>query len=346
MFSFMQSISKTAFLFPGQGGQHVGMVKELCEKYPRAQAAMEEANDILGFSLSTLCFEGPEDALTDTINAQPAILAASVATLHAIQTEFEEQGAAANASPEASSTSLRYAAGHSFGEYTALVATGSITYADGLHLVRERGRLMKDAGELQPGMMAASLGLDNTKVAEICQQLAAELQAGSEPGKTVALQVANDNCPGQVVISGDTDSVEHAITALDAAGARKIVRLAVSIAAHSSLMQPAAASLREAIESTSILPPNMPIIGNTTASPITTPDEIRAELSAQLTSSVRWTESMQLAVEAGIDNFVEIGPGDALTGLVKRVNRKAKRRALNEPEPVLKFVQKLLGTPV
>lgn len=346
MFSFMHVGPSTAYLFPGQGGQHVGMVKELCERYPRARRAMQEADDVLGFSVSTLCFQGPEEALTDTINAQPAILAASIAVLHAIQAEFEQQSATAPdlSTGQAADSALRYAAGHSFGEYTALVATGSIQYADGLHLVRERGRLMKEAGELRPGMMAAILGMDSTDVAEICQRIAAETGANGSTKQAGALQIANDNCPGQVVISGDHDSVERAIDALNAAGARKIVRLAVSIAAHSALMQPAAAELSAAIEATPIVAPNMPIIGNTTARPLATPEEIRSELTAQLTSGVRWSESMQMAVDAGIDNFVEIGPGDALTGMIKRVNRKAKRRALNEPEPVATFVQELVAT--
>lgn len=346
MFSFMHVGGPIAYLFPGQGGQHVGMVKELCERYPKAQLAMEEADDVLGFGLSTLCFQGPEEALTDTINAQPAILAASIAALHAIQTEFEQQSQSETTDvstdvPANGDAPLRYVAGHSFGEYTALVATGSIQYADGLRLVRERGRLMKEAGEIRPGMMAAILGMESEKVAAVCQEVAAE-HTGAD-GAVHALQIANDNCPGQVVISGDTESVERAMEALNGAGARKIVRLAVSIAAHSALMQPAAEELSAAIAATTIVAPAMPIIGNTTAQPITGPDEIRSELTAQLTSGVRWSESMQMAVQAGINHFVEIGPGDALTGMIKRVDRKAKRRALNEPEPVAEFMQELVA---
>lgn len=340
MFSFMQFGPATAYLFPGQGGQHIGMAQELCQTYPAARLAMEEADDTLGFAISKLCFQGPEETLTDTINAQPAILAASVATLHAIQQEFEQRGETTAVDATASPSTDRYAAGHSFGEYTALVATGSIRYADGLRLVRERGRLMKEAGSQQPGMMAAILGMDNALVAQTCAEILAD--STSATADTAVLSVANDNCPGQVVISGDRASVERAMAALSDAGARKIVPLAVSIAAHSSLMQSASAELAEAIQKTPIVEPNMPIIGNTTAQPMTAPDEIRQELVRQLTSSVRWTESMQFAANSGIAHFVEIGPGDALTGMMKRIARKTKRRAINEPAHVQEFVADLV----
>ncbi|MEZ4656401.1 MAG: ACP S-malonyltransferase [Caldilineaceae bacterium] len=328
-FRFMHSAPATAFLFPGQGGQHVGMAKALCNQYPAARLALEEADDLLGVSISTLCFEGPEELLTDTVNAQPAILAASIAALRGLQSELDElaDDAPANSSP-------RFVAGHSFGEYTALVAAGAISYADGLRLVRERGRVMKEAGTQNPGKMAAILGLDGDKIAEICTEIS--------QGEAI-VQVANDNCPGQVVISGDQAGMDAAMEALRAAGARKVVPLAVSIAAHSPLMKSAAAELQIAIEATPITEPCFPLIANTSARPIQSAADIRAELIAQLTGSVRWTESMQHALAAGVTNFVEIGPGEALTGMIKRIDRSAARLNVNEPGGVTAFADWLRG---
>lgn len=324
-FHFMQIAPPAAFLFPGQGGQHVGMAKELCERYPAAHLAMQEADDLLGVSISKLCFEGPEDLLTDTVNAQPAILAASMAAMRALESET-----GAWSSERSPNQSPHFVAGHSFGEYTALVAAGAISYADGLRLVRERGRLMKAAGKEKPGKMAAILGLDGDKIQEICADV-------SRSGAVV--QIANDNCPGQVVISGDEKGMDAAMQAMSTAGARKVVQLAVSIAAHSPLMQGAAIELQAAIESTPISAPSFPLIANTSARPMQAPAEIRAELIAQLTGSVRWAESMQHALSAGVQSFVEIGPGEALTGMIKRIERNASRINVNSPAGVATFAE-------
>jgi [acyl-carrier-protein] S-malonyltransferase len=218
------------------------------------------------------------------------------------------------------------------GEYTALVAAGSISYADGLRLVRERGRLMKLAGEQAPGLMAAILGLEEAQVAEICAQAS---------GEGAIAQVANDNCPGQIVISGNRRGMEAAMAALTAAGARKVVPLAVSIAAHSPLMQPAAEALRAAIDATTILPPQAPIIGNTTAQELTTVDAIRNELTAQLTGSVQWTASIQHMADVGVTTFVELGAGEVLTGLVKRIARSARRVTVRDVEGVRTYAEML-----
>lgn len=297
-------------LFPGQGSQTVGMARDLADNFASARAAMAEADDILGFALSTLCYDGPEQVLTDTINAQPALLASSVAALRAIEEAIPDLP------PPAAM------AGHSMGEYSALVAAGSLTYADGLRLVRERGRLMKEAGERSPGGMAAVLGLEIDTVDAICAE------ARAETGGVV--QVANDNCPGQVVISGDDSALNDAMQRLSAARARKVVRLAVSIAAHSPLMAPAAAELQQAIEATNIKPPVVPVIGNVHALPLQTVEAVRADLVAQLTASVRWTGSMRFLVAQGITAVVEVGSGDVLSNLMKRIERDVRRLAVGD----------------
>ncbi len=322
-FDLIAATGGAAFLFPGQGSQSVGMGYALAQAYPVARATFAEADDLLGFALSDLCFHGPEETLTDTINAQPALMAVSIAALRVLAAELGDAAGHAVAGPV-------FVAGHSMGEYTALVAAGAIPFADGLRLVRERGRLMKQAGTTTPGLMAAVLGLEEGQVAALCAE------AATQTGGVV--QVANDNCPGQIVISGDRAGVEAAVPLLEAAGARKVVTLAVSIAAHSPLMQPAAEELAAAIAATPISAPNVPVIGNTTAELLTDAATIRAELLAQLTGSVRWTASMQRAVAAGITEFIEIGPGDVLSGLMKRIERKANRRTVGDPAGVADFV--------
>jgi [acyl-carrier-protein] S-malonyltransferase len=317
-FQFTDSTQPVAFLFPGQGSQHVGMAKELADAYPAAQAVFDQANEILGFDLGGLCFNGPEEVLTDTVNAQPALMAASIAALRAAE------------SVGGSLPRPQFVAGHSMGEYTALVTAGVLSLEDGLRLVRERGRLMKLAGEESPGLMAAILGLDEEKLAEICAL------AATESGGIA--QVANDNCPGQVVISGDKIGMEAAMRAAEAGGARKVIPLAVSIAAHSPLMAPAAAALRAAIDAVTFTTPQIPVIGNTQAQRLTTPEAIRAELVAQLTGSVRWTGTLQTMLAGGVTTFVEIGPGEVLTGLVKRVDRKAGRVNVNSPAGVVDWL--------
>lgn len=278
---------------------------------------MQTADDVLGFGLSTLCFDGPGEVLTDTINAQPALLAASVAALSALQQEL------------GTLPRPQLFAGHSMGEYTALVAANSLDYADGLRLVRERGRLMAQAGTAAPGLMAAVLGLDETVVRTICAEAAAETGG--------VVQIANDNCPGQIVISGDRAGMEHAMAALQAAGAKRVLPLEVSIAAHSPLMTPAAAELRAAIEAVTFSEPVAPILGNTTTQPLTAASELAAELTAQLTGSVLWTGSMARAVDTGISIFAEIGPGNVLTGLMKRIHRDAERINVADPTGVEAF---------
>jgi [acyl-carrier-protein] S-malonyltransferase len=277
---------------------------DLYQTQPVSRAVFDQADQQLGFALSDLCFNGPEESLVDTINQQPALLVTSIAILRAMQ-------AAGSADPE-------YVAGHSMGEFSALVAAGSISFADGLALVRRRGELMKEAGEKQPGAMAAIIALETDQVEAICAE------AGEKTGKPV--QVANDNCPGQKVISGDEAAVTEAMSLAQDAGARKVVQLPISIAAHSELMRSAADAFAQAVNDTPISPPRMPIIGNVSAQPLTTPAAIRAELKAQLTAPVRWIESMTYLTGQGVDTVFEVGPGDVLLGLMKRIDRSVSRQ--------------------
>jgi [acyl-carrier-protein] S-malonyltransferase len=307
----------TAFLFPGQGSQVLGMGQDLAHAYSVARDTFAEADDLLGLSLSSLCFEGPEEQLNDTINTQPAIFVASLATLRVLESEGWP-------------VSASFTAGHSLGEYSALVAAGALTFADGLRLVRERGRLMKEAGERSPGGMAAIIRLDDETVINICER------ASQETGKVV--QVANYNSPGQVVISGDNAALDAAMKLAEAAGARRVVRLAVSIAAHSPLMAVIADEFRQAVEATPIQSPQVPVVANITACPLTSVENIHQEMIAQLTSSVRWVESVKHMAAQGITDFVEIGPKDVLTGLVKRISKEVNAVACGTADGVQALV--------
>ncbi len=313
----MAEWSSVAFLFPGQASQVVGMGKDIADAYPVARQTFEQADDYLGFALSELCFNGPAEELNDTINTQPALYVCSMATLRALQSALPDAVAG-------------FAAGHSFGEFTALAAFGALSFEDGLALVRERGRLMKQAGEQQPGAMAAILALDIDAVRDVCER------ARAETGGT--LVVANDNCPGQVVISGDNTTLDHALTLAKEAGARRALKLAVSIAAHSPLMRSSAEEFRQALTQTTFHVPQIPIYGNVSAAPLTDVEAIRAELGAQLTSPVRWRESMQAMIADGAQTFVEIGPKDVLTGLLRRIDESKATVNLSSAENFREFV--------
>lgn len=280
----------------------MGMGLELYQNTPEARAVFDQADEQLGFALSTLCFEGPKETLTDTVNQQPALFVTSLAMWQRMKAQGWEMPA--------------YMAGHSLGELSALTAAGSLSFADGLRLVRQRGELMKAAGERNPGAMAAILALDIPTVKEICEQ-------ASNGGGSV--QIANDNCPGQVVISGDETALTRAMALAEAAKARKVVKLPITIAAHSKLMASAAEAFAQAVDATPIHMPDVPVIGNVSAQPLTTPDQIRDELKAQLTAGVAWTGSMNYLLEQGVDTFVEVGPGDTLLSFMKRIHRKTDR---------------------
>lgn len=296
--------SQIALLFPGQGSQYVGMGQRAYQEHAVVRETFEAADDILGFPLSALCFSGPEEELTDTINAQPAILAVSVAYLRLYR---QMEGAAEPA----------FVAGHSMGEYTALVAAGVLDFATGLRLVRERGRLMKAAGDKNPGRMAAIIGMEAEALEEICRQASGPTEMQAAGYRSV--QVANYNSPGQIVISGESAAVERAIELAREKGARRVTPLAVSIASHSPLMRDAVASLSQAVNAVKMRPAQVPVVANSTARPITSPEDVRAELVAQLTSPVRWIASVEYIISQGVTTLVEIGPKDVLTGLTRRI---------------------------
>jgi [acyl-carrier-protein] S-malonyltransferase len=290
----MAEFSRVAYVFPGQGSQNAGMGSDLHDSYASARAVFREADASLGFSLSRLCFEGPEEELTKTHNVQPAILVASVACLRAL-----EEAATPDFPPPA------FVAGHSLGEYTALIAAGVLALADAISLVRERGRLMYEAGLRQPGGMLAVLGLDEETVKDI------SLHTGTE--------ISNINCPGQIVLSGATQPLAEANKLAREKRAR-VVPLRVSGAFHSVLMDPVLAEFGNIISGFRLEPPIIPVVSNVTARPLTDADSIREELVQQLRNCIQWQRSVEYMMHRGVTTFYEIGPGRVLSGLIKRIN--------------------------
>ncbi len=292
-------MSTTALVFPGQGSQEVGMGRDLASTYAAARRLYETADAILGRNLSRLCFEGPGEELDDTVNTQPAIFVTSLAVLEVLRAE--------DILPK-----VAMVAGHSLGELTALVAAGAMEFADGLRLVCERGRLMKLAGEQNPGGMAAVLKAEDSDVEKACRE--ASVQVGQP------VQIANYNSPGQVVISGHREALDRATSLLQAQGIRRIIPLAVSIAAHSPLMAVVMKEFRAAVDATPMRTPSVPVVANISARPLLEVGGIRDELAGQLTWPVRWVASVQWMVEQGANRFLEVGPKDVLARLIKRID--------------------------
>ena len=291
-------MTQTAWLFPGQGSQSVGMCRDLYESVKSARAVFEAADRALGLPLTKLCFEGPEEELRQTINAQPALVTAGYACLEAAR-EIAGNKLSAPA----------FTAGHSLGEYTALLAAGVYDFSTAVRLARERGRLMHEAGQKRAGAMAAIMGLDEVKLAEVC--------------KASDTVMANINSPGQIVISGAAENIKKAMELATGAGASRAIPLQVSGGFHSPLMQPAVEGMTKYIDAAAFKKPCIPVIGNVTALPLASPEDIKTELKKQLTSPVQWIRTIEYMSKQGVTTFIEIGPGRVLAGLVKRINKEA-----------------------
>jgi [acyl-carrier-protein] S-malonyltransferase len=312
-------MGKIAFVFPGQGSQTVGMGKQLAEQNPEIMAYFNKADETLSSDLSRLIFEGPQEELTKTVNTQPALLTTSLAILERFRS---------------SAIKPDFVAGHSLGEYTALVAAGALTFVDGVFAVRKRGEFMEGAVPNGEGSMAAILGLDRDPLSKVTAEV-------NESGFPVSL--ANLNCPGQIVISGSRKGVELAGAKAKEAGAKRAIPLEVSGPFHSSLMKPAASQLREVLDGLNMVDALIPVIANVSAKPMTAAEEIKENLIEQLYSPVLWEDSVVRMIDLGVDTFIEIGPGKVLSGLIKKINRSVKTYSISDEESCQSVIEALKG---
>lgn len=303
-----------ALVFPGQGSQSVGMGKGLYDRSPEARSVFDEADRLLDTSLTDLCFNGPSEELEDTFNAQPALLTMSIAALADLHARAEEQDI---------TLAPVVTAGHSLGQFTALVAANAVAFADALPLVRERGRLMKEAGAERPGGMAAVIGMDDEALADVVE----------EAGSHGVIRIANANCPGQTVISGEIPALQVAMDLVKERGARRVARLPVSIASHSPLMEAASRQLVSYLDTVPFHDPRIPIVGNVSATAISTVGGIREELVQHMERPVNWTDSVLEMIDMGATTFVEVGPGNVLSGLIRRINRDVATVSLKDITP-------------
>jgi [acyl-carrier-protein] S-malonyltransferase len=311
-------MGKVAFMFPGQASQYPGMGKELAEKYPAARAVFDEADQALGFSISKMCFEGTEDELKLTANTQPAILTVSVAAFRVL----EEKGIAPD-----------YVAGHSLGEYSALVAVGSLKFVDAVKLVRKRGVYMQEAVAAGQGAMAAIMGLSPAVVQDACKR-AAEGEVCS---------AANLNSPEQTVISGSAGAVKRAVEIASQSGAKRAVILPVSAPFHSALMMPAQEKLQKDLQTTTFADLQVPLVTNVDADTIRTGEEARGALVRQVSMTVRWEESMRMLLDEGVNTFVEVGPGRVLTGLMRQIERSVASLNVEDEKSLAGTLEKITG---
>jgi [acyl-carrier-protein] S-malonyltransferase len=305
---------KTALLFSGQGSQTVGMGRDLCEKYDVCRQLFARANEVLGRDIQKICFEGPADVLTKTDNAQPAIFLTSLACLAALKSQAPDLAFDATA-------------GLSLGEFTALAAADVVTFDDGLRMVQSRGRFMQEACEATSGGMASILNMDDTALVEVCE--------------AAGVDIANINCPGQVVISGDKEKITKAIEMAKEKGAKRAIPLVVAGAYHSRLMEGAKVKVADALGGLRMQLPTVPVVSNVTARPAGGIAEIKELLVRQVTSSVRWSESMQWLVAEGFTRFIELGPGNVLSGLMKRINKDVEMLSVSDVATLDATVAKL-----
>jgi len=313
-------MAKIGIVFPGQGSQSVGMGKDFFDAHPTAKQVFEEANDALGFDVASLCFEGPEEELKLTKNTQPAIVTASIAALRVLQDNI--------------ALDMQYVAGHSLGEYSALVCAQSLDFSDAVRTVRKRGEFMQDAVPVGTGTMAAIIGLEQAKVEEFCRQVGREDNI---------VTLANINSPGQYVISGHVSAVNEVVELAKQGGAKRAIPLAVSAPFHCALMRPAAGKLEQALQSVTFKDLSIPLINNAEASVLRRGAEVRDSLVRQMYKSVEWEKTVRLMIEDGVTTFIEVGPGKVLSGLLKRIDKKMKGLNVSDLKTLEKTLQALQG---
>lgn len=312
----MVRLAKIGLVFPGQGSQYVGMGKKLYEHFPEVREIFHRADDVLGYSIKKLCFEGPEEELKLTYNTQPALLVTSYSVFKVISSRV--------------AIPVEFMTGHSLGEYTALLCAGSIRFEDAVSIVHKRGKFMQEAVPVGKGGMIAVLGLEDFEVEEACKEVPKELGI---------VTPANYNSPGQIVVSGETKALDALVEILKDKGCKKVVPLPVSAPFHSPLMEKASEKLAEELKNIEIKEPKVPVISNVTGEPYTSVDDIKSLLVTQIKSPVRWIDCVKYMIEKGVNEFIELGAGKVLTGLIKRIDKSVKTVNIEHPEEIALFLK-------